>query len=67
MYNRENQRRRKNPVIEHRVVACRLKRSKVEKTCDKMGKDGWAYAGNFVSSFLLIFRRNYLVFLRSSH
>ena len=53
-------------MIENRVVACRIKRAKVEKTCDKMGADGWAYAGNFVSSFLFIFRRNYLVFTRSS-
>ena len=53
-------------MIEHRVVAYRIKRAKVEKTCDKMGADGWAYAGNFVSSFLFIFRRNYLVFTRSS-
>ena len=53
-------------MTEHRVVACRIKRAKVEKTCDKMGADGWAYAGNFVSSFLFIFRRNYLVFTRSS-
>ena len=53
-------------MIEHRVIACRSRRSKIEKTCDKMGKDGWAYAGNFVSSFLFFFRRNYVVFIRSS-
>ena len=53
-------------MTERRVVKCRLKKSKIEKTCEKMGLDGWTYAGNFVSSFLIIFRRNYLVFTRSS-
>ncbi len=53
-------------MIEHRVVACRRKRSKIEKMCDKMGMDGWTYAGSFVSRFLFIFIRNYLIFTRSS-
>lgn len=53
-------------MTEHRVVACKRKRSKVEKTCDKMGADGWAYAGAFSSKFLFIFGRYYLVFTRNS-
>ena len=31
-----------------------------------MGVDGWAFAGVFDSTFLFIFRRNYLVFTRAS-
>ena len=53
-------------MIEHRVVACKLKRAKVEKMCDQMGMDGWEYAGSFTSSFLFIFRRNYLIFAQAA-
>lgn len=53
-------------MIEHRVVRCKQKKSKIEKTCEKMGVDGWAFAGNFRSRFLFIFSRHYLVFTRTS-
>lgn len=53
-------------MIEHRVVSCKEKRSKIEKTCDKMGKDDWAFAGHFRSRFLFIFNKHYLVFTRNS-
>ncbi len=53
-------------MIEHRVVKCKLKRAKIEKTCEKMGMDGWSFASCFESRFLFFFRRNYLVFTRVS-
>lgn len=53
-------------MIEHRIVKCKEKKSKIDKTCEKMGLDGWEFSGSFKSRFLFIFVRNYLVFTRSS-
>lgn len=66
MYNLIKKIQRRGNMIEHRVVSCKEKRSKIEKTCDKMGKDDWAFAGHFRSRFLFIFNKHYLVFTRNS-
>lgn len=44
---------------------CR-KAGKDRKMCEKMGMDGWEFAGQFKSRFLYFFTRNYLIFTRSS-
>lgn len=53
-------------MYEHRIVKCAEKRAKIEKMCEKMGMDGWEFAGQFKSRFLYFFTRNYLIFTRSS-
>ena len=53
-------------MYEHRIVKCKQKKSKIAKVCEKMGLDGWEYAGMFYSRFLIFFIRNYLVFTRNS-
>ena len=51
---------------EYYTVKCKEKKSKIAKTCEKMGMDGWEFAGQFRSRFLFVFSRNYLIFTRSS-
>lgn len=51
-------------MIQHKIVACKCKRKKIEKTCEKMGLDNYRYRGSFASRFLFFFARNYLVFSR---
>ena len=53
-------------MIEHRVVKCKQKKSKIAKVCEKMGLDGWEYAGSFYSRVFLFFGGNYLMFTRNS-
>ncbi len=53
-------------MIEHRVVKCKEKKSKISSICEKMGLDGWEFAGHFNSRFLFIFSRHYLIFTRNS-
>ena len=53
-------------MYEHRIVKCKEKKSKIAKTCEKMGMDGWEFAGQFRSRFLFVFSHNYLIFTRSS-
>lgn len=53
-------------MYEHRIVACKENKAKIQKTCEKMGLDGWEFAGQFKSRFLFIFTKNYLIFTRSS-
>ena len=40
-------------MYEHRIVKCKEKKSKIAKTCEKMGMDGWEFAGQFRSRVLL--------------
>lgn len=53
-------------MYEHRIMKCKEKKSAIAKMCEKMGSDGWEFAGQFQSRFLYFFRRNYLIFTRSS-
>lgn len=41
-------------MYEHRIVKCKEKKSKIAKTCEKMGMDGWEFAGQFRSRFLFV-------------
>ncbi len=53
-------------MYEHRIMKCKEKKSAIAKMCEKMGSDGWEFAGQFQSRFLYFFRRNYLIFTHSS-
>ena len=52
-------------TTEHKIVPCRCKRKKIESVCNKYGTENYTCRGNFFSRFLFIFKRNYLVFVRS--
>lgn len=53
-------------MIEHRIVMCKEKKSKIDKTCEKMGLDGREFSGSFKSRFLFFFVKNYLIFTRNN-
>lgn len=51
-------------MIQHKIVACKCRRKKIEKACEKMGLENYRYRGDFYSRFLYFFSRHYLIFAR---
>ena len=51
-------------MIQHKIVACKCRRKRIERACEKMGMENYRYRGDFFSRFLCIFSRHYLIFAR---
>ena len=51
-------------MVQHKIVACKHRRKKIERVCEKMGMDNYRYRGDFYSRFLFFFSRHYLIFAR---
>ena len=53
-------------MVQHKIVACKHRRKKIERVCEKMGMDNYRYRGDFYSRFFFFFSRHYLIFARTA-
>ena len=53
-------------MVQHKIVACKHRRKKIERVCEKMGMDNYRYRGDFYSRVFFFFSRHYLIFARTA-